>query len=73
MLPTRSREIIISNMSKASSPILGILKFLYSKVDLGATGEGFTATCMEDEMTDLVQGFHEAATRIIEMLPVDMS
>jgi hypothetical protein len=73
MLSTRSREIILSNMRKASNLTLRILMSLYPKADLGAAGEGFAATCMEDEATDLVQGFLEIATQIIEMIPIDMS
>jgi hypothetical protein len=54
MLPTRSQEVIISNMRKVSSLTLGILKSLYPKADLGATAERFTTMCSEDEATNLV-------------------
>jgi hypothetical protein len=73
MLAARSREVITSNMRKASSLTLRILKSLYPKANLDATGEGFTATCSEEEATDLVQIFMESATRVIEMIPIDMS
>jgi hypothetical protein len=53
-LRTPSREVIASNMRKASSLTLGILKSLYLKADLDATGEGFVATCLEEEAADLV-------------------
>jgi hypothetical protein len=59
MLPTQSQKIIFSNMRKAT---LRILKSLYSKADLDAAGEGFVATCTEDEEIDLVQGFLKTAT-----------
>jgi hypothetical protein len=73
VLPTRSWEIIISNMSKVSNLTLRILKSLYPKVDLGAAGEGFAATCSEDEATDLVQSFLETVIEILEMILIDMS
>jgi hypothetical protein len=73
MLPTRSWEVITSNMRKASSLTLGILKSLYPKADLDATDEGFTATSSEGEATNLVQSFIETATRVTEMIPIDMS
>jgi hypothetical protein len=49
------------------------LKSLYPKADIGAACEEFAATCTEDEEADLVQGFLEMATQIIELLPVDIS
>jgi hypothetical protein len=73
MLAARSREVITSNMRKASSLTLRILKSLYPKANLDAAGEGFTATCSEEEATDLVQSFMESVTRVIEMIPIDMS
>jgi hypothetical protein len=36
-------------------------------------GEGFAATCSEEEAVELVQSFFETATQVIEMIPVDMS
>jgi hypothetical protein len=54
MLPTQSWEIIHSNMMKVLSLTIDILKSLYPKADLGATGEGFTATCREELANDLV-------------------
>jgi hypothetical protein len=60
-------------MKKASSLALGILKFLYPKAILDATGEGFTVTCSEEEATDLVQNFIETVTWVIEMIPIDVS
>jgi hypothetical protein len=60
-------------MRIALSLTLGILKSLYPKVDLGAAGEGFAATCSESEVADLVQSLLEMATRVVEMIPIDMS
>jgi hypothetical protein len=57
MLSTLSREVIISNMSKASSLTLRILKSLYPEGNLDTTGEGFAATCSEEEDDDLIQSF----------------
>jgi hypothetical protein len=73
MLPTHSREVILSNMRKASSLTLGILKSLYPRADLDAAGEGFAATCSEDEANKLVEDSTVTATRVIEMLLIDMS
>jgi hypothetical protein len=59
MLLTWSWEVITSNMVKASGLTIGILKSLYPKANLDVAGEGFVATCKEDEATDLVQSFVE--------------
>jgi hypothetical protein len=40
-LPTRSREVILTNMRQAASLTLGILKSLYSRANLDVAGEGF--------------------------------
>jgi hypothetical protein len=45
MLPTQSRETILSNMRKASCLTLRILMSLYPTEDLVAASEGFAATC----------------------------
>jgi hypothetical protein len=47
MMSTRSWEVIITNMRKASSLTLGILKPLYPRDDLDVAGEGFAASCTE--------------------------
>jgi hypothetical protein len=70
LLLTRSQEVIHSNMRNASSLTLGTLKSLYPKADLGATGEGFTPTCTEEEANELVRSFLETVTWIIEMIPL---
>jgi hypothetical protein len=55
-------------MQKASSLTLGIVKSLYPKPDLGVAGEGFAATCTEEQATTLLKSFLEMATRIVEMV-----
>jgi hypothetical protein len=72
-LSIRSREVILSNMRKASSLTLGILKCLYPWANLDTVGEGFTVTCTEDEANRLVENSIMTTTQIIEMLLVDMS
>jgi hypothetical protein len=72
-LPTWSREVILSNIWKASSLTLGILKSLYPRDDLDAAGEGFAMTCSEDEANKLVEDSTMMVTRIIEMVSVNMS
>jgi hypothetical protein len=73
MLPTQSREVIVSIMRKASSQSLNVLKSLYPKADLDAMGECFIARCSEEEAKDLVQSFLENMTRVIEMIMIDIS
>jgi hypothetical protein len=73
MLPTRSWEVIISHMRKVSSLALGILKSLYPRADLDAAGEGFSATCSEEEANNLVQSFIETMTQVIETISIDIS
>jgi hypothetical protein len=73
MLLTHSRKVILSNMRKAPSLTLRILMSLYPQADLGAEGEGFTATCSEDEANKLVEDCTMTVTQVIEMLPIDMS
>ena len=72
-LPTRSHEVILSHMRKASSLTLGILKSLYPRADLDAAGEGFTTTCSEDEATKLVEDSDATVCQVVEMIPIDMT
>jgi hypothetical protein len=72
-LPTRSHEVILSHMRKASSLTLGILKSLYPRADLDMVGEGFTATYSEDEANKLVEDSAVAASQVMEMIPIDMT
>jgi hypothetical protein len=73
MLSTRSSKVILSNMRKAPSLTLWILKSLYPRVDLDTTNEGFVVTCTEEEANKLVEDSVVMETQVIEMLPVDMS
>jgi hypothetical protein len=43
-LPTRSREIILTNMRQSASLALGILMSLYPQAELDAVGKGFAVT-----------------------------
>jgi hypothetical protein len=63
----------ISNMWKASSLTLGILKSLYPRANLDVANEGFAVTCTEDKADMLVEDSAMMVTRVIEMLPDDMS
>jgi hypothetical protein len=42
-------------MRQLASLTLGILKSLYPRADLDATGEGFMMTCSEEEALKLVE------------------
>jgi hypothetical protein len=72
-LPGRSREIILANMRQSVSLTLGILKSLYPWADLGAAGEGFAATCSDEEALKLVKDSAMTAGQVVDMLGVDMS
>jgi hypothetical protein len=72
-LPTRSREIILTNMKQLASLTLRILKSLYLRTDLDTTCEVFTATYSDDEALKLVENSAMTVKRIVNMLPVDMS
>jgi hypothetical protein len=72
-LPTRSREIIIANMKQSVSLSLRILKSLYPQANLDVAGEGFAATCSDNEALKLIEDSTVAAEHIVDMLPVDMS
>jgi hypothetical protein len=72
-LLTKSREIILTNMKQSGSLTLNILKSLYPRADLDATGEGFTATCSDEEALKRVEDSAVMAGHIVDMLGVDMS
>jgi hypothetical protein len=72
-ISTLSEEIILTNMKQSTSLTLGILKSLYLRANLDATGKGFAATCYDEEALNLVEDSAMMAERIIDMLPVDMS
>jgi hypothetical protein len=54
-LPTKSWEIILANKRQLRSLTLGILKSLYPRADLDAAGEGFVATCSDEEALKIVE------------------
>jgi hypothetical protein len=70
---TRSLEVILANMKYSTSLNLWILKFLYPWANLDVVGEGFAATCTDEEASKLVEDSAMMAECIIEMLLVDMS
>jgi hypothetical protein len=72
-MPTRSREIILTNMRQLASLTLRILKSLYPRDDLDAASEGFTVTCSDEEALKLVKDSAMIVGHIIDMLGVDMS
>jgi hypothetical protein len=72
-LATRYREIILANMRHSVSLTLWILKSLYHQADLDAVGEGFTATCSDEEALKLVEDAIVTAGQVVDMLGVDMS
>jgi hypothetical protein len=51
--PTRSQEIILTNMRQLASLTLRILKSLYPWANLDVAGEGFTVTCSDKEALKL--------------------
>jgi hypothetical protein len=72
-LPNRSREIILVYMRQSVSLTLGILKSLYPWADLDAAGEGFAATCTDEEALKLVKDSAMTTSQIVDMLGIDMS
>jgi hypothetical protein len=60
-------------MKQSVNLTLGILKSLYSRDDLDATGEGFAATYTDKEATKLVEDSTITMNRIVKMLSVNMS
>jgi DNA helicase IV len=71
-LPTRSCEVILANMRKASSLTLGVLKSLYPRANLDAVGEAFVATYTKDEANKLMEDSAVMASEVMEMLPIEM-
>jgi hypothetical protein len=67
-LPTRSQEIIFANMKQSASLTLRILKSLYPCADLDVVGEGFVATCSDNEALKLIEDSTMMAGRIVDML-----
>jgi hypothetical protein len=61
------------NMRQSVSLTPGILMSLYPWADLDAAGEGFAATCTNEEDLKLVEDSAVTARQVIDMLGVDMS
>jgi hypothetical protein len=72
-LSTRSREVILANMTQLASLTLGILKLLCPRDNLDVAGEGFASTYNEDEANKLMEDSAVTASQIVAMLPVNMS
>jgi hypothetical protein len=72
-LPTRCREVILTNMKQAVNLTLGILKSLYPRADLDTAGEDFAVTCTDEEALKLVEDSAMMDDRILDMVLVDMS
>jgi hypothetical protein len=70
---TQSQEIILANMKQLVSLTLVILKSLYPWANLDVAGEGFTATCSDNEALKMVEDSVVMAECIVDMLPGDMS
>jgi hypothetical protein len=60
-------------MRQLTSLTLGILKSLYPRANLDATGEGFVETCSDEEALKLVEDSAKIASHVVDMLGVDMS
>jgi hypothetical protein len=52
---------------------LRILKSLYPRADLDMAGEGFTATCSDEEALKLIEDSAATVGQIVDILGVDMS
>jgi hypothetical protein len=71
-LPTRPREIILTNIKQSMSLNLDILKSLYARANLDMACEGFTATYSNEEALKLIENSAVTARHIMDMLGVDM-
>jgi hypothetical protein len=60
-------------MKQSTSLTLCILKSLYPLADLDAVGEGFAATCSDEEALKLIKDSAVMTGHIIDMLGVGMS
>jgi hypothetical protein len=72
-MSTRSREVILANMTQSVSLTLGILKSLYPRANLDAMGEGFAVACSDQGALKLVEDSAVMVGHIVDMLGVDMS
>jgi hypothetical protein len=71
-LPIRSLEISLANMKQSASLTLGILRSLYPQADMDAVGEGFAATCSDEESLELIEDSAVIVGHIVDMLGVDL-
>jgi hypothetical protein len=60
-------------MKQSVSLTLGILKSLYPRANMDATGEGFTVTYTDEKASKLMEDSTVMIDRIVEMLLIDMS
>jgi hypothetical protein len=60
-------------MRQSVSLTLGILKSLYPHANLDTAGEGFAATCSDEEALKLVEDSTKAAEQVVDMLGINMS
>jgi hypothetical protein len=65
-LPTRSQEIILTNMRQS-------VKSLYPRADMDVVGQGFTVTCSDEEALRLVEDSAMMVGQELDMLGVGMS
>jgi hypothetical protein len=72
-LPSRSWEIIHTNIKQTTSLTLKILKSQYQRVDLDMVGEGIKVTYSDEEALKLVEDSAMMVGDIVDMLPVGMS
>jgi hypothetical protein len=72
-LPSRLWETILTNMKQSTSLTLRILKSLYPRANLDTAGEGFAATCSDEEALKLIEDSAVIAGHIVDMLLADMS
>jgi hypothetical protein len=60
-------------MRQSVSLTLGILRYLYPQADLDVAGEGFAATCSNEEALKLIEDSAVMVGQIIDMLGVCIS
>jgi hypothetical protein len=66
-LPTRSREIILTNMRQSASLALRFLRSLYPQADLDVVGECFTMTCSDEEALKFIEDSAVMAGQVVDM------
>jgi hypothetical protein len=58
-------------MKQSTSLTHRILKLLYPQADLDVAGEGFAATCTEEEANKLIEDSAVTTDQVMELLPVN--